>query len=434
MVEETSQINPVEPAPIVEAAASSGASGDAASPWQTNGIIPEPTFKPDAEPPDGEPPTGAAAGAADSPGAESPDGGADEPTSADDGSFFLANLAKAMKDAATAERGRLTEDTDRRREAHLASINARREAEAGRIKELAEEDRKGIEAWVADEQKRIDEERARRTSALETDLETSLAEHGTKIDREIERVEAAITVYRSDVDAYFQRLEGDDDPVTIAQQAGRRPVFPDLDRIGRGVTEAAESAEAKTIATASSGPDSDSDSGGGGAGDGGAAPDAPVAGGPASEGSDAGVPAATATAIASTSLIGVMESGKPPTKLAQAWAAWNESTKAADVAQASDPGVASAAIGTAPTAAVAEPAAATAAPASPVSTPTVSAAPSSGEGNLDASGGPAATATPVAAGTWKPPAEDLATEPAQTASGGALGWLRRDRDRDHGGR
>ena len=45
-------------------------------------------------------------------------------------------------------------------------------------------------------------------------------------------MEAAIATYRTEVDAYFEKLEGETDPVAIAQHAGQRPVFPDLDAIG----------------------------------------------------------------------------------------------------------------------------------------------------------------------------------------------------------
>ena len=115
-----------------------------------------------------------------------------------------------------------------------------------------------------------------------------------------------------------------------------------------------------------------------------------------------------------------MEASKPPTKLAQAWAAWNESTKAADEAAA----------GRAATD-----------PAEPVSytlTPpaTTSSQPATGAGDkTTASSAPADESTgagsvAVAAGTWKPPVPDT----PQSLAGGAMSWLRRDRDRDHGGR
>jgi hypothetical protein len=202
-------------------------------------------------------------------------GGVTTTASPDDGSAFLANLASAMKQAATAERTRASEDVDRRRETHLAGIETRRESEAGRIQQLADDDRTAIQAWVEAEQQRIDEERGRRVSALEADLQASLAEHGAKIDAEKAQVEAAITAHRADLDAYFGKLEGETDPVAIAQGASQRPSFPDLDAIGKETAPAVAAGE----------------------------PDR---------------------------MIGVMASSRPTTKLSQAWAAWNASTAAAE--------------------------------------------------------------------------------------------------------
>jgi hypothetical protein len=209
----------------------------------------------------------------------------DQPAAPDDGAAFLANLASAMKEAATAERTRATEDVDRRRESHLAGIETRRESEAGRIRQLADDDRNAIQAWVASEQQRIDQERDRRLTAVESDLEASLAEHGARIDAEKAQVEAAVASHRAELDAYFGKLEGETDPVAIAQQAGRRPAFPDLDAVG---------AEA-------------------------ASPGAP------------------------DRMIGVMASSRPTTKLSQAWAAWNASNATAD-ANATDTAPGSAAV------------------------------------------------------------------------------------------
>ena len=229
MVEETPQINPVDPDP-----GPSSSSNGTGSPWQTNGVVSKPSFTPAASDagapaakteedaivsePDATPGTPDEAVAAATDGATT--GGAD------DGAIFLASLARAMQDAATADRSRVAADTDQRRDAHIAGINARRESEQARMHELADEDRKAIDDWVAAEQQRIQEEKERRTAALEADLKTSIGEHGAKIDGEIERVEAAIVVYRADVDAYFDRLGGDSDPLVIAQHAARCPGLP----------------------------------------------------------------------------------------------------------------------------------------------------------------------------------------------------------------
>ncbi|HEY3164241.1 MAG TPA: hypothetical protein VGJ71_07765 [Candidatus Limnocylindrales bacterium] len=157
--------------------------------------------------------------------AASPDAAAAD---ADHPNAFLHELVQAMRTTAAAEKVRIAADADRRREEHLASIQARRESEAQRIRELADDDLKAIDAWAEEERQRTDRERARRAEALATDLETSLAQHGARVDGEVERVEAAIATYRVEVDEFFTTLERETDPVAIAQHAGRRPTFPDL--------------------------------------------------------------------------------------------------------------------------------------------------------------------------------------------------------------
>jgi hypothetical protein len=161
----------------------------------------------------------------------------------DDGTAFLAELARAMQATAGLERTRIEEDADRRREAHLAAIQERRESQATTIRELAAEDLKGIDAWAESERERIAAERERRAAALQADLETSLTEHGAKVDREVEGVETAIATYRTEVAGFFATLGQESDPVEIARHASRRPTFPDLDAI-----EAADATDAPAVA------------------------------------------------------------------------------------------------------------------------------------------------------------------------------------------
>ena len=192
---------------------------------------PEPALGDDAAAQDGPADAGSAlAASADAAAAD-----------ADPSNAFLHELVQAMRTTAAAEKVRIAADADRRREEHLASIQARRESEAQRIRELADDDLKAIDAWAEEERQRTDRERARRAEALATDLETSLAQHGARVDGEVERVEAAIATYRVEVDEFFTTLERETDPVAIAQHAGRRPTVPDL--------AAAASATAGSIGT-----------------------------------------------------------------------------------------------------------------------------------------------------------------------------------------
>jgi hypothetical protein len=224
----------------------------------------------------------------------------------DDGAAFLAELARAMQATASEERTRAAAEIDRRREQHLAGIDARRTAEVERMRKLADGDLQAIDAWAERERQRIQSERETRAAALRADLETSLTEHGSRIDREIERVEAAITVHRSEMDAFFTTLDTEADPVAIAQHASRRPVFPTLESV------ATEAPTASDAAPASDPPQ---------------ATDVPTSDVPTSHADPAATGAGDATATSTAGLtprgpgVGVMDPSPP--KLAEAWSAWS---------------------------------------------------------------------------------------------------------------
>jgi hypothetical protein len=156
---------------------------------------------------------------------------ADDGGNADEGSVFLAELVRAMQTTAGLERVKIDEETERRRQAYIEQVRAREASQADRMRELAGEDMKAIEAWASGETKRIQAERKRRATELHEKLESNLAEHRSKVDREVEGVEAAIANYRADVEAFFARLDSETDLVLIAQQAAKRPVFPSLETV-----------------------------------------------------------------------------------------------------------------------------------------------------------------------------------------------------------
>ena len=171
-------------------------------------------------------------------------------TAADDGSAFLAELVRTMQATAGLERIRIGEAIERRRQERVEQVQERKASEADRMRVLAAEDMAAIEAWVDGETARIKLERERRETAVREDLDTSLAEHASKIDQEIEGIEAALATYRAEVDAYFERLDGETDPVVIAQQAARRPAFPALDAVGEPVETESQVAPEEETASA----------------------------------------------------------------------------------------------------------------------------------------------------------------------------------------
>jgi hypothetical protein len=166
----------------------------------------------------------------------------------DDGAAFLADLAAAMQSTAGAEHVRISEETDRRRQAHLENVRAREAAEAEDLRDAAESDVKSIDAWADGEIKRIQVERERRIVARRDELTSRLDDHRSLIGREVDAIEAAIVAYRGEIEAFFGRLGAETDPVVIAREAGRRPPFPALDVIGPDDAPAAGPIEPATMA------------------------------------------------------------------------------------------------------------------------------------------------------------------------------------------
>jgi hypothetical protein len=177
------------------------------------------------------------------------DGSAAQATT-DEGPELLVELARVMQETVARQRIRIVEDAERRRLAHVEQVRAREASEADRMRELAAEDMKAIEAWADGERQRIQLERHRRATELHEDLDLSLAEHRAKIEREIEGVDKAIAAYRAEVDAFFEGLDRETDVVQSAQHAAWRPVFPTLDAIVEPVAvPAAETPKAESSTT-----------------------------------------------------------------------------------------------------------------------------------------------------------------------------------------
>jgi hypothetical protein len=196
---------------------------DSTRSWGTNGSGPAGSDTP----PNDDSTDPAAADATDAVAAD-----ATADATADDSSAFLADLARVMQAAAGAERIRTAEESERRRAAHLELIRARETSGADELRVAAEGDIKAIDSWADTEIERIQSERERRTVSRRAELSQRLDDHRLLIGREVDAVEAAIAAYRAEVEAYFVRLDAEEDPVAIAKAAGSRPTFPDLDTIG----------------------------------------------------------------------------------------------------------------------------------------------------------------------------------------------------------
>jgi hypothetical protein len=147
----------------------------------------------------------------------------------DDGADFPIRFVRAMHEAARSYRARLAERLQLRRVAVMTGIRDDRRAEVLRAHKAAAQNRRAVDAWAATAQRQIKTERQRRKVEIEADLRRTLREQNQQLERRVKDVEAALAQYRAELDAYFEAIEKERDPVTIVQRARRPPAFPVLD-------------------------------------------------------------------------------------------------------------------------------------------------------------------------------------------------------------
>src|SRR4051812_2038879 len=147
----------------------------------------------------------------------------------EDAADFPGRLARAMQAAARSHRIRVTEEVELRRVAVLAAIRDERRADALRAQQAAAKNGRAVDAWAATAQRQIKGERQRRKAELAADLRRTLREQNRQVERRVKRVEAALAAHRAELDAFFDAIDRERDPLTIAQRARRRPAFPDLE-------------------------------------------------------------------------------------------------------------------------------------------------------------------------------------------------------------
>jgi len=218
-----------------EAASDVTASPSADGSWSTTGTVQEEA-------------TATGIGVATGPEQDADETVTESPTTADeDRSTFLSELADAMQTIVAAERARVADEAEARRQTWLDLAHSRDEIEVDRLRTVATNDTKAIDTWVEVETKRIQREGERRRKEVQEDLTTNLETHRSTFDSAIDRVEQAIAAYRADVDQFFSGFDGVKNPVAIAGRATERPEFPTLEPVPDTVaSQASAAAELET--------------------------------------------------------------------------------------------------------------------------------------------------------------------------------------------
>lgn len=176
---------------------------------------------------------------------------------------FRLGLAQAMHGAASRERERIAEMVAGDARDHVEKAHARAVIEAAELRRLADEDVHAIEAWSANEIKRISRETERRTLQRRTDLASYLKRHDAIIATEIAGVETAVVEYSANLARFIEELTTSNDPAEIARRAESVPTPPKLDQVRADARANAVAAyeEADDVAAAQMSSDEASDPG-----------------------------------------------------------------------------------------------------------------------------------------------------------------------------
>ncbi|HTS14290.1 MAG TPA: hypothetical protein VMH24_01380 [Candidatus Sulfotelmatobacter sp.] len=165
---------------------------------------------------------------------------------------FMTELVRAMR--AELEKHRDTTLDEFRVEAknHVEGVHKRSAEEVTELRRIADEDIAGVREWSKAEIARIRSETEERIETRKGELESHLEEHAALIEREIEKVQARVTAYEAEIDAFFASLAQIEDPAAFAAAAQQVPDPPSLEAAG---AEARSEALADLIRAESAAPE-----------------------------------------------------------------------------------------------------------------------------------------------------------------------------------
>jgi hypothetical protein len=151
-------------------------------------------------------------------------------------SKFLADLTKAMQNAAEAAREESVSRLQADAKAAIEEIHGRSATEAADLRRRADDDVSSIREWSKQEIARIREETETKVSDRKTQLEREIEEHAALIERQIDRVQGRVTAFETEMASFFERLLGEDDPTRFAEMAESLPEPPPFDDADLGLS------------------------------------------------------------------------------------------------------------------------------------------------------------------------------------------------------
>jgi hypothetical protein len=141
---------------------------------------------------------------------------------------LVAGLVKAMREAAIASRAETTTRLQAEAASRIEAIRAESTDEAAALRKRVDEDIAGIRDWSKVEMARIRAETEHRIEERRADAINESQRHLDAVEQHVERVQATVTAFESNMDAFFKRLLSENDPARLAALAEQAPDAPDL--------------------------------------------------------------------------------------------------------------------------------------------------------------------------------------------------------------
>lgn len=142
---------------------------------------------------------------------------------------LMADLAAAIRATADTARDQRLGQLDGDATAIVDMIRAQSDEGAVALRRQSDDDVSAIRDWAKAEIARIKEESEHRIADRKHLLEQEVADHAAAIEDRIAEVHSAVAGYRRAMDAYFERLQAEEDPARLATMAETMPEPPSLD-------------------------------------------------------------------------------------------------------------------------------------------------------------------------------------------------------------
>ncbi len=148
------------------------------------------------------------------------------------GARFVTELVRAMRAELEKHRDSTLDEFRVEAKNHVEGVHKRSAEEVTELRQIADEDIAGVREWSKAEIARIRAETEERIETRKAELESHLEEHAALIEREIEKVQARVTAYEAEIDAFFASLAQIEDPAAFASAAQQVPDPPSLEAAG----------------------------------------------------------------------------------------------------------------------------------------------------------------------------------------------------------